>query len=69
MSFPLSHLFDLGGRTICAPALVHFVMQGAVKVVEMSGSPASYPMVWLAACAVVPWMAFVFPVTGSTRQN
>ena len=34
VSFPLSHLFELGGRTIWAPAIVHFVIQGAVKVVE-----------------------------------
>jgi membrane protease YdiL (CAAX protease family) len=61
-SFPLAHLFELGARTIWAPALVHFTMQGAVKVVEMSGSSLLYQMVWLAACAVVPWLVFAFRV-------
>jgi membrane protease YdiL (CAAX protease family) len=60
VSFPLSSLFELGGRTIWAPAIVHFVIQGAVKVVEMPGSPMRYQMSWLAACAAVPWLAFAF---------
>lgn len=64
VSFPLSHLFELGGRTIWAPALVHFAMQGAVKVVEIPGSPTAYPMMWLAACAVVPWLAFAIRCRG-----
>ena len=63
-SFPLAHLFELGGRTIWAPAIVHFTMQGAVKVVEMSGSPTGYAMTWMAACAVVPWLVFVIRVPG-----
>jgi membrane protease YdiL (CAAX protease family) len=58
-SFPLAHLFELGARTIWAPALVHFVIQGAVKVIEMPGSSPSYQIVWLAACGVVPWLSFV----------
>lgn len=61
-SFPLAHLFELGGRTIWAPAFVHFTMQGAVKVVEMSGSPTGYAMMWMAACAVVPWLVFMIRV-------
>ncbi|MGE3163253.1 MAG: lysostaphin resistance A-like protein [Burkholderiales bacterium] len=59
-SFPLARLFELGARTIWAPALVHFTIQGAVKVVEMPGSSPRYEMAWLAACAVVPWLAFAF---------
>jgi membrane protease YdiL (CAAX protease family) len=66
VSFPLSHLFELGGRTIWAPAIVHFVIQGGVKVVEMLGSPMAYQMSWLAACAAVPWLALAFPSTGQS---
>lgn len=28
MSFPLARLYDLGGATIWAPAILHFVAQG-----------------------------------------
>ena len=60
MSFPLAYLFELGGRTIWAPAVVHFVAQGAIKVVVVPGEPGQHlPFVWIAACAVVPWVVFV----------
>ena len=60
LSFPLAHLFDRGGATIWPPALIHFVVQGTVKIVEVSGpgSP-SFPLVWIAASAVIPMLAFV----------
>jgi len=61
-SFPLAHLFELGGRTIWAPAIVHFTMQAGAKVVEMSGSPTGYAMTWMAACAVVPWLVFAIRI-------
>jgi membrane protease YdiL (CAAX protease family) len=61
-SFPLARLFELGGRTIWAPALAHFTMQGAVKVIELPAAGMSYPMAWLAACAVLPWVVFAFRV-------
>ncbi len=69
VSFPLSYLFDLGGRTIWAPAIVHFVIQGAVKVVEMPDSPLAYQMTWLAACAAVPWLAFAWPSRNRQSVN
>lgn len=68
VSFPLSHLFELGGRTIWAPAIVHFVIQGAVKVVEMPGSPTAYQMMWLAASAAVPWLGMALPRRTSRPQ-
>ena len=60
LSFPLARLFDLGGSTIWPPALIHFVVQGTVKIVEVSGpgSPA-FPLVWIAASAVIPMLVFV----------
>jgi membrane protease YdiL (CAAX protease family) len=62
LSFPLAHLFEAGGATIWAPALLHFVIQGTVKVVVVSGDGSSaFPLVWMAASALVPWLAlFVY---------
>jgi membrane protease YdiL (CAAX protease family) len=60
LSFPLAHLFELGGATIWAPALLHFVIQGTVKVVVPSGSGGSaFPLVWMAAGAIVPWLSLL----------
>jgi hypothetical protein len=60
LSFPLAHLFELGGRTIWAPALLHFVVQGTVKVVTVPGdAPVSFPVVWMAVSALLPLCVFV----------
>jgi hypothetical protein len=60
VSFPLAHLFELGGRTVWAPALLHFFIQSPIKIVEMSGPAARfYPIVWMSAAAVIPWLVFL----------
>ena len=58
LSFPLAHLYELGGGTIWAPAIVHFVIQGAVKVVAVSHDPALFALIRMAASAVVPMIVF-----------
>jgi membrane protease YdiL (CAAX protease family) len=62
LSFPLAHLFELGGGTIWPPALLHFVAQGTVKILMVSGDAAPvFPLVWMAASAVLPLIVFVVP--------
>ena len=62
LSFPLAHLFELGGGTIWAPALVHFTIQGAIKVVLVPGpAGAALPLVWMAASAVLAFAVFLVP--------
>ena len=52
LSIPLAHLFELGGGTIWAPALVHFVVQGTVKVMTFSDATGSgFPFLWMTASA------------------
>ena len=58
MSFPLAYLFELGGNTIWPPALLHFTVQGAIKVMEVPGE-AALPLVWMAACAAFPFLVFL----------
>jgi membrane protease YdiL (CAAX protease family) len=67
-SFPLAHLFELGGSTIWAPALLHFVIQAVVKVVVVSGEASSqFPVAWMAASAVLPMLALA--MTRPTEQR
>ncbi|MGE0460049.1 MAG: lysostaphin resistance A-like protein [Vicinamibacterales bacterium] len=62
VSFPLAHLFELGGRTVWPPALLHFVVQGTVKVVAFPEDAAvAFPLAWMAASAVIPWAVFLVP--------
>ncbi len=61
LSVPLAWLFELGGGTIWAPALVHFVVQGAIKLVSVQGAETLLPLVWMAASATLPWLVFLLP--------
>jgi membrane protease YdiL (CAAX protease family) len=61
-SFPMAQLFELGGSTIWPPALMHFVVQGTVKVTVLSGeASAAFPLVWMLASAVLPLFVFLVP--------
>ena len=59
ISFPLARLYELGGNTIWAPALLHFVVQGAIKVVNLAEGAESFAIGWMIASAVVPLLIFV----------
>ena len=75
ISFPLAYLFEAGGNTVWAPALLHFVIQGTVKVVTFAHGAEEFALAWIAASAVVPLFVFtvkiptrgVAPGTGSAR--
>ena len=68
LSFPLAHLFELGGATIWPSALLHFVIQATVKVVTFTGEgAAAFPLVWMLAAAVIPFAAFVVPRPATAR--
>lgn len=58
VSFPLAHLYELGGRTIWAPALLHFVIQATVKVVVFAEDAAVFALFWMGASAAIPLLAF-----------
>jgi len=70
MSFPLAHLYELGGGTIWAPALLHSTVQGAVKIIVFRDAPGTiFPLVWIAASAVIPWLAFAIPARDSANAD
>ena len=63
LSFPLAHLFELGGSTMWPPALLHFVVQGTVKILNISGRCLVFvpSIVWMASSAVIPMFALLIP--------
>ena len=63
LSVPLAHLFELGGATIWAPAVLHFVVQTVPKVITFAdaGAAALFPLLWMAASALVPMCALFVP--------
>lgn len=69
MSFPLSCLYELGGNTIWAPAILHFTVQSAVKVFIASGDSAPlYPLVWMIVCAAIPFSFYALEVPKTTAD-
>jgi membrane protease YdiL (CAAX protease family) len=59
ISFPLAYLFELGGDTIWPPALLHFTVQGAIKILEVPGD-TGLPIAWMIGSAAIPYLAFLF---------
>lgn len=67
VSFPLAYLYDLGGRTIWAPAIAHAVIQGVPKLVV--GADALFPVVWMGAVLVILCLAFFFVSSSSDSRS
>lgn len=62
MSFPLARSFELGGNTIWAPVILHFITQGTVKLLVASGESAEFfPLFWIVVCALIPLSVFFLP--------
>ena len=52
VAFPLACLYEMGGGTIWAPALLHFVIQGTVKIVVFpEASNVRFAVLWMAISA------------------
>lgn len=60
ISFPLAWLFERSGQSIWPCALVHFVIQGSIKVVDV---PSEHFLVmataWMLLSATAPWLFFL----------
>ena len=60
LSFPLDWLFERANNSIWPPALVHFAVQGLIKLVEVAG-PDFQPLAitWMVVSAALPWLFFL----------
>jgi membrane protease YdiL (CAAX protease family) len=68
VAFPMARLYELGGETIWAPALLHFVIQGTVKIVVVpDASSIRFAVLWMAVSAIVPML--VFALRRDTRES
>jgi hypothetical protein len=60
ISFPLAWLFERAGNSVWPAAILHFVIQGAIKLVEIPVSAmGGMAMGWIALAAVGPWTLFM----------
>jgi membrane protease YdiL (CAAX protease family) len=62
LSFPLAKLYERGGFSIWLPALLHFVVQGAIKLVVVpDAAMTQMALYWMAISALAPWLVFLMP--------
>lgn len=69
ISFPLAYLFEFGGNTIWGPALVHWVVQGMVKIIVVEGDSLGFPVLWMLASAIIPFVVFTYRLIGSSGRT
>jgi hypothetical protein len=62
ISFPLAYLFELGGGTIWAPAVLHFLIQATVKVIVLPHGAEAFALAWMATSATIPLLVFTVKV-------
>lgn len=61
VTFPFCYLYDLNRRTIWASALLHWIIQGAIKlVITPDGFSLPIALGWMAVCATIPYVVFIF---------
>jgi membrane protease YdiL (CAAX protease family) len=66
LTFPFAWLYELGGRTIWAPAIAHAVVQGAIKLLVVQDQ--TFPLIWMAACVVALWLVFLVSSSAGSRS-
>jgi membrane protease YdiL (CAAX protease family) len=70
IAFPLAFLFEAGGSTIWGAAIVHFVVQGSIKMVDVPPEDLARMAVgWMAVCATVPWLVFAWRKPPMVRSS
>lgn len=69
-SFPLAHLFEVSGDAVWGAALLHAVIQGALKVVIIPEAQLlTAQLGWMAASVAVPYLAFLARRRASTALS
>jgi membrane protease YdiL (CAAX protease family) len=60
ISFPLAWLFERGGNTIWPCALVHFTVQGSIKIIDVPAEHfVTMASAWMLLSATAPWLFFI----------
>ena len=62
LSIPLAWLFERSGDSVWLCALVHFVVQGAIEVIDVpSDELLPLALAWMLLGATAPWLLFLLP--------
>lgn len=66
-AYPFAWLFEIGRRTIWAPALLHTGIH-AIKLVQLPDQPLPATLGWMAVSATVPYAVFFVRPPASERK-
>lgn len=57
LSFPFAWLFERGGNSVLLPAMLHFAVQGLVKLIAVPDAAqfTTLAIAWMAVSASLPW--------------
>jgi membrane protease YdiL (CAAX protease family) len=59
VSFPLSWLFAVSGGSVWPGALLHFIVQGSIKLVDAGAQHALMAICWMGFVAGACWLVFL----------
>ncbi len=69
LSFPLAWLFDRSGGSIWPPAILHFVVQGSIKLVTVpAASSMQLALAWMALATLLPWLVFLLKPPAGEKE-
>lgn len=71
-SFPFAWLYEKGGNTIWAPAIVHFAIDTIIPILAFAPPSAlsqQAVILWMAAAMVIPYTAFLILRSRSTAPS
>lgn len=70
-SFPFSYMYEKGGNTIWAPAIVHAAIDTIIPILAAGGMNEQSAMavsIWMAAAMIIPYSAFLILRTSAKQK-
>ncbi|MGE0550514.1 MAG: CPBP family intramembrane glutamic endopeptidase [Kofleriaceae bacterium] len=59
LTFPFARLFERSGGSVVPVAILHFVVQGSLKVLDGDEAVAKLAIPWMVVAALAPWLVFL----------
>ena len=69
LTFPFAWLFERAGNAIWPSAILHFAIQGSIKLLDVeAASFLGFAVGWMILSAVAPWIVFLTPRAAAGRS-
>ena len=69
LTFPFAWLFERAGNSIWPSAILHFAIQGSIKLLDVdAASLLGLAVGWMILSAAAPWTVFLMPRAATGRS-